>query len=355
MLIVQPSTRAGRPRRRRPRCPAARSSSIGEREWAAISPVGGGRRPRRGGHVAGRPGPAAVHGRHERAGRRARCSPTARCGPTSSCCSRSPIRRPSPTTTSCWSCCRCSTSTASTPRSGSPSPPVRPACSSDRFDPVESLAAHHALARHDDRRCPRDVPGVVRDRPALREAMSTVRMLSSGGSPLPVRVFESFAELTGLRIYEGYGMTETAPVVATTLVSGNPKAGLGRPSAARARGPAGRRGRRGGRRGRSRRGLGARPVGVPGLLARRRRRPGRRGLVPVRATSRYADDDGDLHLVDRRREVILVNGFNVYPREIELGHRRPRRRRGGRRWSASRTTPPARPSRRSSSLAAGRP
>jgi long-chain acyl-CoA synthetase len=32
----------------------------------------------------------------------------------------------------------------------------------------------------------------------------------------------------------------------------------------------------------------------------------------------YADDDGDLHVVDRRREVILVNGFNVYPREIEL-------------------------------------
>ncbi|MFN8170743.1 MAG: hypothetical protein U0R65_02645 [Candidatus Nanopelagicales bacterium] len=28
----------------------------------------------------------------------------------------------------------------------------------------------------------------------------------------------------------------------------------------------------------------------------------------------YADRDGDLHLVDRRREVILVNGFNVYPR-----------------------------------------
>ncbi|MCU1595049.1 MAG: AMP-dependent synthetase and ligase, partial [Frankiales bacterium] len=29
------------------------------------------------------------------------------------------------------------------------------------------------------------------------------------------------------------------------------------------------------------------------------------------------DDDGDLHLVDRRRELILVSGFNVYPREIE--------------------------------------
>ena len=32
----------------------------------------------------------------------------------------------------------------------------------------------------------------------------------------------------------------------------------------------------------------------------------------------FFDADGDLHIVDRRREVILVNGFNVYPREIEV-------------------------------------
>jgi long-chain acyl-CoA synthetase len=31
----------------------------------------------------------------------------------------------------------------------------------------------------------------------------------------------------------------------------------------------------------------------------------------------FADDDGDLHLVDRTRELILVSGFNVYPREVE--------------------------------------
>ena len=31
----------------------------------------------------------------------------------------------------------------------------------------------------------------------------------------------------------------------------------------------------------------------------------------------YADDDGDLHLVDRRKELILVSGFNVYPAEVE--------------------------------------
>ena len=31
----------------------------------------------------------------------------------------------------------------------------------------------------------------------------------------------------------------------------------------------------------------------------------------------YADGDGDLFLVDRLRELILVNGFNVYPAEVE--------------------------------------
>ncbi|NUR31185.1 MAG: AMP-dependent synthetase, partial [Catenulispora sp.] len=32
----------------------------------------------------------------------------------------------------------------------------------------------------------------------------------------------------------------------------------------------------------------------------------------------YADDDGDLFLVDRIGELILVNGFNVYPYEVEV-------------------------------------
>ncbi len=32
----------------------------------------------------------------------------------------------------------------------------------------------------------------------------------------------------------------------------------------------------------------------------------------------YADEDGDLFLVDRLGELILVNGFNVYPHEVEL-------------------------------------
>jgi long-chain acyl-CoA synthetase len=153
--------------------------------------------------------------------------------------------------------------------------------------------------------------------------MATVRLLSSGGAPLPVAVFAKFADLTGLEIFEGYGMTETAPVVATTLVSGRPKAGsVGKPLP----------------------GLEIRLVDESGNAdeADDEADEGAPGELWVRGPSvfrgywpdgaggpdaegwfrsgdvAYADDDGDLHVVDRRREVILVNGFNVYPREIEL-------------------------------------
>ncbi len=187
---------------------------------------------------------------------------------------------------------------------------------SDRFDPVESLQ----LITSNRVTTIAGAPAMYQAwcaTPGLREGMASVRMLSSGGAPLPPRVFEAFGELTGLGIFEGYGMTETAPVVATTLVSGTPKAGsVGRPLP----------------------GLDIRLVDETGSDVDE----GDPGEVWVRGPSvfhgywpdgaggpdaegwfrsgdvAYADEDGDLHVVDRRREVILVNGFNVYPREIEL-------------------------------------
>ena len=186
----------------------------------------------------------------------------------------------------------------------------------DRFDPLESLQliAEHRVTTV------AGAPAMYQAwcaTPGLRDAMTTVRLLSSGGAPLPPRILALFAELSGREIFEGYGMTETAPVIATTLVSGSPKAGsVGRPLP----------------------GLEIRLVDESGLEVD----DGDPGEVWVRGPSvfkgywpgaaggpdaegwfrsgdvAYADDDGDLHVVDRRREVILVNGFNVYPREIEL-------------------------------------
>ena len=185
----------------------------------------------------------------------------------------------------------------------------------DRFDPQQcaDLVARHAITTI------AGAPAMYQAwcfTPGLRERLASVRLLSSGGAPLPPTVFTAFREATGLEIFEGYGMTEASPVVATTVVTGRPKPGsVGRPLP----------------------GLDIRLVDEDGSDVDE----GDPGELLVRGPSlfrgywpdglggpdadgwfhsgdvAYADEEGDLHLVDRRRELILVNGFNVYPREIE--------------------------------------
>ncbi len=186
----------------------------------------------------------------------------------------------------------------------------------DRFDPVESLDVIRSQGVTTIPGAPAMFQAWSRV-PGVREAMSAVRLLSSGGSPLPVAVLEEFTAAAGHGIFEGYGMTETSPVVATTLVSGAPRPGSvgsplpgvevrlvddaggpvddGDPGEVWVRGPSVFRGYW--------------PHGDGG--------PDNDGWFHSGDIA-YADEEGDLHLVDRRREVILVNGFNVYPREIEL-------------------------------------
>ena len=129
--------------------------------------------------------------------------------------------------------------------------------------------------------------------------LSSVRLAVSGAAPLPREVLAAFRERFGVTIWEGYGLTEAAPVVTTRWGRAAP----GR-SGCRylARGPAGRRGRRGRRRGRPGRDLGAGAERVRRLLERAEAtaaaldRDGwlRTGDVAVR------DDDGYLSIVDRK-------------------------------------------------------
>ncbi len=186
----------------------------------------------------------------------------------------------------------------------------------DRFDPVEtlSLIREHAVTSVPAAPAMFQAWCLVPDASA---AMATVRLFSSGGSPLPIPVQERFVAHTGHDVYEGYGMTETAPVVATTLVSGRPKPGsVGRPLPGLEvrliddaggevdEGDPGELWVRG-------------PSVFEGYWPRAQGGPDDEGWFRSGDVA-YADEMGDLHLVDRRREVILVNGFNVYPREIEL-------------------------------------
>ncbi|MFG1775147.1 AMP-binding protein [Micromonospora sp. NPDC049048] len=176
------------------------------------------------------------------------------------------------------------------------------------------------------------------DAAALAPAMASVRVVVCGAAPLEPAVAARFAEVAGRRVHVGYGLTETAPVLTSTLVGGEPKAGsIGRPLP----------------------GVELRLVGAdgadlwrdgviepdddvdeldfsdvmpgtdPGQVVVRganvfagywpdgRGGPDADGWWPTGDVA-YADEDGDLFLVDRIGELILVNGFNVYPHEVEL-------------------------------------
>ena len=153
--------------------------------------------------------------------------------------------------------------------------------------------------------------------PSVTNAMRPVRLLSSGGAPLPVEVFNRFEELTGMRIFEGYGMTETSPVITSTVVNSRARAGcVGLPIAGtsiRIMTDSGDEAEFGD--------PGEIWVKGPGVFL---------GYWPTQDSGPdsygwfgtgdigYQDEDGALHLVDRRRELIIVNGFNVFPREVEV-------------------------------------
>ncbi|WBB66257.1 AMP-binding protein [Micromonospora sp. WMMD812] len=172
----------------------------------------------------------------------------------------------------------------------------------------------------------------------LAAAMASVRVVVCGAAPLEPAVAARFAEAANHPVYVGYGLTETAPVLTSTLVGGVPKAGsIGRPLPGVELRLVGADGADLWRDGTAAPDddpdeldlSDAAPGTDPGQIVARgpnlfagywpdgRGGPDAEGWWATGDVA-YADDDGDLFLVDRLRELILVNGFNVYPHEVEL-------------------------------------
>ncbi|MCU0265329.1 MAG: AMP-binding protein [Actinomycetia bacterium] len=185
----------------------------------------------------------------------------------------------------------------------------------ERFDPVETLA----LVRD---RGVTNVPGAPglflawSTQPGLRAALAGVRLLVTGAAPMPAAVVEQVTTATGLPVFEGYGLTEAGPAVSSTLVEGRAKPGcVGKPLPGvevRLLDEDGEETEEGDPGEVCVRGAnlfsGYWPDGADG--------PDAQGWFPTGDVA-YVDADGDLVLVDRRIELILVSGFNVYPREVE--------------------------------------
>ncbi len=150
--------------------------------------------------------------------------------------------------------------------------------------------------------------------------ISSIRVCSSGSAPMPVEAQRRFEELTGAKISEGYGLTEASPVTHANPFLGKRKIGsigLPRPD------------------------VDAKIVdletGEKDLL------PGEEGELCIRGpqvmlgywnrpeeTSKTLrngwlytgdiarmDEEGYFYIVDRKKDMIICSGYNVYPREIE--------------------------------------
>ena len=153
----------------------------------------------------------------------------------------------------------------------------------------------------------------------VRRSRQHLRVCVSGGAPMPVEVLRRFEETFGVRILEGYGLSETVAGRRVQPVADGQSSPA--PSACRFLVWTSVRGRRraAGRRGRARRSRRSRAERDEGLLqpARGHRRGHAERLVPHRR-HRRPRQDGYLSIVDRKKDMILRGGFNVYPRELEI-------------------------------------
>ena len=155
----------------------------------------------------------------------------------------------------------------------------------------------------------------------LREHLAGVRHVLCGASALDADLAAAFTESSGHVVEQGYGLTETAPVITATLASGRPADVAPNPYSV----------------GRPLPGIELRLVdgsgadttsGDPAEVWVRGDNlfsgywpdgsdgPRDDGWYPTGDIG-YLDPAGDLVLVDRVRELVIVSGFNVYPAEVE--------------------------------------
>ena len=145
-----------------------------------------------------------------------------------------------------------------------------------------------------------------------------LRLCISGAAPLPVEVLKQFTERVGIPLIEGYGLSEASPVVSLNPIRDVRKPGsIGRPvknvevSIQDDSGtilPHKEIGELCVRGGNVMQGYWNRPEESAATLVNGWLRTGDIG---------YQDDDGYFFITDRKKDMLLVNGINVYPREIE--------------------------------------
>ena len=169
---------------------------------------------------------------------------------------------------------------------------------------------------------PRIYNAIINSPLATKYDLRSIDACVSGSAPLLIETHKKFVALTGANLVEGYGLTEAAPVTHCNPLYGKGKQktgsiGVPYPDVECKIVD-------------SETGLREMPVGEPGELILRGpqlmdgyyNRPDETALT-LRDGWLYTGDiatvdaDGYYAIVDRKKEMIIVSGFNVYPREVE--------------------------------------
>ena len=156
---------------------------------------------------------------------------------------------------------------------------------------------------------------------AAKADLSSLKWCNSGGAPLPLEVQRSFEKLTGCRLAEGWGMTETSPTGTFTPVTNEARAGsCGVPSPGitikfldtadnTTYVPLGRSGEL--------------CIKGPNVMKGYWKKPDATAEIMTpdgfmrTGDVGYMDEDGYIYIVDRTKDMLLCGGFNVYPRVLE--------------------------------------
>ncbi|MEL6486305.1 MAG: long-chain fatty acid--CoA ligase [Pseudomonadota bacterium] len=163
------------------------------------------------------------------------------------------------------------------------------------------------------------------DHPEITKTdLSSLKVCISGGAPMPAQVHERFEEVTGVRVVEGYGLTESSGVVSVNPYAGTRKKGtigqlvagteivlLDKEDASKLA-PEGEPGELAVCGPQVMRGYWNRPeVSADIFVTRGNKTYLRTGDVAV------MDADGFLQIVDRIKDMISVGGFKVFPSVVE--------------------------------------
>ncbi len=150
--------------------------------------------------------------------------------------------------------------------------------------------------------------------------MASLKLCLSGGAPLPLEVKRGFEGLTGCKLVEGYGLSETSPVATANPLDGRVKEGsiglpipgtslsIRDPEAPERERPLGENGEI--------------CIKGPQVMKGYWNKPDETANVFVGDFLRtgdvgYMDEEGFTFIVDRIKDLIICSGYNVYPRRVE--------------------------------------